>query len=85
MYGGSSAGWMLYLVFEDPEAPLQYFAVYHGFSFINPNNSQELDFNNFRVVENGSVNTSITLAALEGDLILVGDQVGVYSEKEDVP
>ena len=83
MYGGSSAGWMLYLVFEDPEAPLQYFAGYHGFSFINPNNSQELDFNNFRVVENGSVNTSITLAALEGDLILVGDQVGVYSEKED--
>ena len=83
MYGGSSAGWMLYIIYEDTQAPLQYFTGYHGFSFINPNNSQEIDFNNFRVVENGAVKTSITLAALEGDLVLPGDAVSIFSEQEN--
>jgi len=83
MYGGSSAGWMLYIIYEDAQAPLQYFTGYHGFSFINPNNSQEIDFNNFRVVESGAVKTSITLAALEGDLVLPGDAVSIFSEQEN--
>ncbi|RXG33035.1 hypothetical protein [Leeuwenhoekiella marinoflava] len=80
MYGGSSAGWMLYLIYEDEAEPLQYFTGYHGFSFIKPDNIQELDFKNFRAVESGAVKTSVTLAALEGDLILSGDGVSVFKE-----
>lgn len=80
MYGGSSAGWMLYLIYEDDAEPLQYFTGYHGFSFIKPDNTQELDFKNFRAVEQGDVKTSVTLAALEGDLILSGDGVSVFKE-----
>ena len=80
MYGGSSAGWMLYLIYEDETEPLQYFTGYHGFSFIKPENTQELSFKNFRAVERGDVKTSVTLAALEGDLILHGDGVSVFKE-----
>ena len=87
MYGGSSAGWMLYLIYEDATEPLQYFTGYHGFSFIEPDNTQEVDFKNFRAVESGDVKTSVTLAALEGDLILPGDGVSVFKEvtKEFIP
>ena len=81
MFGGSSAGWMLYLVYEKPEAPLQYMANYQGFRYISLNEPEELRFSNFRVPETGEVKASLTLAALEGDLMLAKDAVFVYGEK----
>ncbi len=81
MYGGSSAGWMLYLVYEQAEAPLQYMTSYQGFRYISLDVPEELRFSNFRVPEEGEVKASLTLAALEGDLMLAKDAVFIYGEK----
>ena len=81
MYGGSSAGWMLYVVYEQEQEPLQYMTSYQGFRYISPNKAEELRFNNFRVREQGEVKTSVTLAALEGDLLLNKDAVSIFDKK----
>ena len=87
MYGGSSAGWMLYLIYELPQAPLQYMTSYQGFRYISLNTNEDLTFSGFRVPETGEVKASLTLAALEGDLVLAKDAVFIYGEniEEYVP
>ncbi|MFI8377748.1 SPOR domain-containing protein [Leeuwenhoekiella sp. NPDC079379] len=82
MYGGSSAGWMLYLIYEDIKAPLQYFTSYQGFRYISTEKPEELVFKNFRAVSKGDVKTSVILAGLEGDLALSKDVVSIYSNKQ---
>ncbi|MGO4912364.1 SPOR domain-containing protein [Leeuwenhoekiella sp. W20_SRS_FM14] len=82
MYGGSSAGWMLYIVYEDAKAPLQYFTSYQGFRYISTEKPEELVFKNFRAVSKGDVKTSVILAGLEGDLALAKDVVSIYSNKQ---
>ena len=81
MYGGSSAGWMLYLIYEQKQEPLQYMTSYHGFRYISLNTVEELTFSNFRAREEGQVKTSLTLAGLEGDLMLAKDAVAIFGEK----
>ncbi|MBA79931.1 MULTISPECIES: hypothetical protein [unclassified Leeuwenhoekiella] len=83
MFGGSSAGWMLYLVYEQQQAPLQYMTSYQGFRYISINEPEELRFSGFRVPETGEVKASLTLAALEGDLLLAKDAVFIYGEESE--
>ena len=82
MYGGSSAGWMLYVIYEDEKAPLQYLTSYSGFRYIGTEKTEELEFKNFRALSNGTVKTSLTLAGLEGDLALSKDIASIYSAKQ---
>ncbi len=80
--GGSSAGWMLYIVYENEQDPLRYITSYHGLEFVN---KQPVDilFSNFKTPEIGAVNSSVTLAVLEGDNTLKRDKVGVYDPEKD--
>ncbi|RMB63396.1 hypothetical protein EAX61_03110 [Dokdonia sinensis] len=80
--GGSSAGWMLYVVYEQETEPLQYITTYHGFEFINKQ-PVEVEFGNFKSDEKGEVRTAVTVGALEGDVTLARDQIGIYNPKED--
>jgi len=45
MNGGSSAGWLLYLVYEDTSQPLQYISTFYGFESIKKE-TVEIDFGN---------------------------------------
>lgn len=81
--GGSAAGWMLYIVYEDKTEPLQYITTYHGFEFVNKN-PVEISFGNFSTPDTGEVETSVTIGALEGDGNLGRDQVGIYNPDEDL-
>lgn len=79
--GGSAAGWMLYVVYEDASEPLQYITTYHGFEFINKQ-PVTIEFGNFQTPQKGEAETSITIGALEGDSNLGRDQVGIFNPKD---
>lgn len=81
LLGGSSAGWMLYVVYEKENDPIQYITTYHGFEFVNKK-PIEIEFGNFRSSENGEVETMVTIGALEGDTALSRDQVGIYNPED---
>ncbi len=80
--GGSSAGWMLYIVYENEQDPLRYITSYHGLEFVNKQ-PVDIGFSNFKTPESGAVSSSVTLAVLEGDNTLKRDKVGVYDEQSD--
>jgi hypothetical protein len=81
LLGGSSAGWLLYVVYEKENDPLQYITTYHGFEFVNKK-PVEIEFGNFRSSDDGEVGTMVTMGALEGDVALSRDQVGIYNPKD---
>ena len=76
--GGSSAGWMLYVIYENENSPLQYITSYHGFELIE-RKSVIIPFKNFKTTEKGKVETYLTLGALEGDNSIFKDQVSVFN------
>lgn len=79
--GGSAAGWILYVVYENNAEPLQYITTYHGYEFVNKK-AVEISFGNFSTPATGEVETSVTIGALEGDSNLKRDQVGIYNPKD---
>lgn len=81
--GGSAAGWLLYVVYEDDTQPLQYITTYHGFEFVNKE-PVEISFGNFSTSASGEVETAITIGALEGDSNLGRDQVGIYNPEDNL-
>lgn len=79
--GGSSAGWMLYVIYENQEDPLQYITTYNGFSYINKK-GVEINFGNFKAPEKIETKTALTVSALEGDSTLKKDQIAIYYPEE---
>ncbi|MBU2938035.1 hypothetical protein KO494_00655 [Lacinutrix sp. C3R15] len=80
--GGSSAGWVLYLVYEHEDAMPKYISTYHGLSLLNKQ-PLAINFNNFKTTEFGEIDASITMAAIEGDAKLKTDKFSVFSKKEN--
>lgn len=83
MNGGSSAGWLLYLVYEDYEQPFQYITTYYGLESIKKE-VVEIDFGSFKSSEDGELETQLTVGALEGDTNLDKDQVRIYNPKSEL-
>lgn len=81
--GGSSAGWLLYVVYEDEAQPYQYITTFHGFEFVNKK-TVEVNFGNFQSAREGEVETAVTIGALEGDSNLGKDQVGIFDPQSKV-
>lgn len=71
--GGSAAGWLLYVIYEAPTKNPKYITTYNGFAHVN-NQPLKLKFNNFKALEKGEIQTSLTFAALEGDSALKEDE-----------
>ena len=80
--GGSSAGWLLYVVYENKEAPLQYITTYHGLESIKKQ-EVEIDFGSFKSSKDRELSTQITIGALEGDRTLDKDQVKIYNPESN--
>ncbi len=80
--GGSAAGWMLYVIYERAQDPLQYITTYQGFNHIDKK-GVAIDFGNFKAPEKAETKTAITISALEGDLTLKKDQIAIYYPKEE--
>jgi len=74
--GGSAAGWMLYVVYQSPTDNPKYIASYDGFALVN-NLPVDINFKNFKSVDQGDVKTAIIVSALEGDLSLMKDECAI--------
>lgn len=83
LIGGSSAGWLLYVVYEDNTQPYQYITTFDGFEFINKQ-TVEVNFGNFQSSDQGELETAVTIGALEGDSNLGRDQVGIFDPESKV-
>ncbi|WP_299680102.1 SPOR domain-containing protein [uncultured Dokdonia sp.] len=79
--GGSSAGWMLYVIYENDKDPLQYITTYNGFNHVNKK-GVEINFGNFKAPEKTETKTALTVSALEGDSTLKKDQIAIYYPEE---
>lgn len=71
--GGSAAGWLLYVIYEAPTKNPKYITTYNGFAHVS-GEPVKLKFSNFKALEKGDVSTSVTFAALEGDIALNEDE-----------
>ncbi len=81
MPGGSSAGWFIYVVYENNNKPLQYVSTYDGFELIK-RHPKQIIFSQFKAQEKGKVDLAMTIGALEGDFNIGKDQVTVLDKKE---
>lgn len=80
--GGGSAGWFLYVVYENQNESLKYFSVFDGLVEIARGNT-DIVFQDFKNKDEGNVRATLSIAALEGDRKLRTDRVMLYVEKRD--
>lgn len=65
---GHSAGWSLFVVYEDPKLPGKYVTTYNGFTRIRSGDPAfTFSIDGFRTIPTGPVKAKLAFAALEGD------------------
>ncbi|MBP4141133.1 T9SS type B sorting domain-containing protein [Flavobacterium sp. P4023] len=70
---GLSAGWSLFVVYEDPQLPAKSITSFDGFSAISSTVNLDIQVSGFRTIPNGPVRAKFAFSALEGDLNIPGD------------
>lgn len=76
--GGSAGGWMLYVIYQSPTDNPKYISTYNGFGLVN-NLPVDINFKNFKSIDQGAVKTSLTVSALEGDKTLLQDECAIIT------
>ncbi len=78
-YTGNSAGWSLFIVYEDPTLTGKSITSFDGFSAISALNNQNdnITISGFRTIPSGPVRAKFAFAALEGDKTLSGDRLRI--------
>ncbi|WP_100611461.1 T9SS type B sorting domain-containing protein [Confluentibacter lentus] len=77
---GLSAGWSLFVIYEDPLLPSKYITSFDGFTKINnvaPNNQQTFPISGFQTIPTGPVRAKYAFSALEGDRAWAGDYLQI--------
>lgn len=70
--GGVSAGWTLFVVYENQELTTKFISSYDGFAAAN-DEPITIDYSGFSAAQSGMIKAKIGMATLEGDHNLVGD------------
>ncbi|TDD99675.1 T9SS type B sorting domain-containing protein [Flavobacterium cellulosilyticum] len=70
---GLSAGWSLFVVYEDPTLPSKYITSFDGYSRIDQNNPQNISVSGFKTIPVGPVRAKYAFSAIEGDNPYTGD------------
>ncbi len=78
--GGGSAGWLLYVVYEDPLESPKYFTTYNGLVEVSKE-AVEINFKGFKSKEEGIVKTTIAIGAMEGDRKIKTDEFSIFDKK----
>ncbi|MCV9929657.1 T9SS type B sorting domain-containing protein [Flavobacterium sp. LS1R49] len=74
---GLSAGWSLYIVYEDPKLPAKAITSFDGFSGIGGATTLDINVSGFRTIPAGPVRVKFAFSALEGDLPIPGDYLRI--------
>uniref|UniRef100_UPI00404B3C57 SPOR domain-containing protein n=1 Tax=Gelidibacter sp. TaxID=2018083 RepID=UPI00404B3C57 len=78
--GGAAGGWLLYVVYEDENVQPRYFTTYNGFVEVDKK-PVDIAFKDFKTNEVGTIETSLLLAALEGDQKYKTDVCSIFNTK----
>ncbi|TCL63183.1 gliding motility-associated-like protein [Mariniflexile fucanivorans] len=81
---GLSAGWSLFVIYEDPLLPSKYITSFDGFTKIDnqaPNNQQNFVINGFKTIPTGPVRAKYAFSALEGDRSWTQDYLEINGTK----
>jgi gliding motility-associated-like protein/uncharacterized repeat protein (TIGR01451 family) len=70
---GLSAGWSLFVVYEDPTLSDKSITSFDGFSAISDVTNLDITIAGFKTILNGPVRAKLAFAALEGDKSISGD------------
>ncbi|PAM91529.1 hypothetical protein B4N84_27360, partial [Flavobacterium sp. IR1] len=70
---GLSAGWSIFVIYEDPKLPTKFITTFDGFSSIDKNNNLNIPVSGFNTIPTGPVRAKFAFAALEGDGPIPGD------------
>ena len=72
--GGISAGWTIFVVYQDDTMTAKYITSYDGFEGAT-NNPVDISLNNYEAPTEGIVNAKIAFASLDGDCNVAGDKL----------
>ena len=78
--GGSAAGWLLYIIYEDASETPKYFTIYDGFEQVNYDNI-DISFEDFQGKTEGALESTLIMASLDGDVNIESDQCAIYNSK----
>ncbi|MDN3675436.1 T9SS type B sorting domain-containing protein [Flavobacterium branchiarum] len=74
---GLSAGWSLFIVYENATLPAKAITSFDGFSAIDASNNLDIEVSGFKAIKDGPVRAKFAFSALEGDLPIVGDFLAI--------
>ena len=75
--GGSSGGWTLVIVYENPSLSGKLITTFDGFARVTGTNTIPITYDGFTTIPAGPVRAGIGVAALEGDFRIGGDGIGI--------
>ncbi len=75
--GGGSAGWLLYIIYEDASESPKFFTTYDGLVEVDKE-PVEIIFWDFKSKKEGKFKTSIALGTMEGDPKIKTDELLIY-------
>ena len=78
---GLSAGWSIFVVYEDPTLPAKYITTFDGFTGIDGKTSLDIDVSGFKTIPTGPVKIKFAFSALEGDQAIDGDYLEINGTK----
>ncbi|MFS4466229.1 T9SS type B sorting domain-containing protein [Maribacter sp. 2210JD10-5] len=82
--GGSTGGWALVIIYENPNLPGRYITTFDGFARVNDTNSIDIDYSGFTTIPSGPVYADLGAATLEGDFRIVGDGLAIQAEQNSI-
>lgn len=81
----TSAGWSLYIVYEDPLASAKNITLFDGFSAIQGTNTLNIPVSGFTAIPVGPVRAKLAFNVLEGDLGIVNDRLRINGTNMTTP
>lgn len=81
----TSAGWTLFIVYEDPGATAKNITLFDGFSSISSSGGLNIPISGFTTIPVGPVRAKLAFSSLEGDLGLTGDRLRLNGASLSTP
>ncbi|MCL9809971.1 beta strand repeat-containing protein, partial [Flavobacterium luminosum] len=78
---GLSAGWSIFVVYEDPNLPAKSIVSFDGFSGIGGATTLNIPISGFRTIPSGPVRAKFAFSCLEGDYSITGDYLEINGTK----
>lgn len=82
---GLSAGWSLFIVYENATLPAKAITSFDGFSAIDAKTNLDIKVSGFKAIKEGPVRAKFAFSALEGDLPILGDFLAINGVKSTPP